>query len=495
MPDTPGPNTAALDRLLQDVARQVRARRAEFFALRGLFVGAVAGAVPLVFRESLGPPALWVAVACLVAGAVVGGLLGAFRGVAAPEAARLADRGYGFEDRVATTLEWARHPDRSPLVDGLVADTLSRVARRERRRLVARRFPREARFVPVPLVLGLVLALAPPIPLPKGGLPSFSVTREDDEEQATDRAGRLETDSRPRPSKRDVFPRADMQERTLAPRTGGGGQAQAGDLAAAFKDTSLAMKSPDFNSFLRKGDDRIRMLEQVDRLPDLKRDFTQSQYKMVFQKAKELRGGLRPDQVSPQRLRELLNEMERLGRKGGGGQGSMGGDIAEGLEALEGGQTERAMEAMERALGKMRQLDDQGRDGKSLRGGRENDRRGGSRGRDGRAGGGPGEEGDWPEGEGSLPGRGKSANPKGDPTQRLRGNPFDVGVEGEARAGRKEGYDTNLLGRGAHMPSRMQYLGVVGQYRKMMEEAIAREQVPRDHRTHIKQYFQSLDER
>lgn len=495
MPDMPGPNTAALDRLLQDVAREVRARRAEFFALRGLFVGAVAGAVPLIFRESLGPLALWLALAGLLGAAVVGGLLGALRRVGTPEAARLADRGYGFEDRVATTLEWARRPDRSPLVDALVADTLARVGRRERRRLVARRFPREARFVPVPLVLGLVLALAPPIPLPKGGLPSFSVAREDDEEQTRDRAGRLETDSRPRPSKRDPFPRADVQERTLAPRTGGGGQTQAGDLAAAFKDTSLATKSPDFNSFLRKGDERIRMLEQVDRLPDLKRDFTQSQYKMVFQKAKELRGGLRPDQVSPQRLRELLNEMERLGRKGGGGQGSMGGDIAEGLEALEGGQSERAMEAMERALGKMRLLEDQARDGKSLRGGRESDRRGGPRGRDGRAGGGPGEEGDWPEGEGSLPGRGKSSNPKGDPTQRLRGNPFDVGVEGEARAGRREGYDTNLLGRGAHMPSRMQYLGVVGQYRKMMEEAIAREQVPRDHRTHIKQYFQSLDER
>jgi hypothetical protein len=495
MPDTSPPTHAALARLIQDVAHEVRRRRAEFFALRGLFVGAVLGALPLIFRETLGARALWIAGGCLLAGALGGALFGATRRVSPQEAARLADRGYGFEDRVATTLEWASHPDRSPLVAALVADTLGRVAGRPRQRLVTRRFPREARFVPVPLVLGLVLALAPPIPLPKGGLPSFSVTREEDEEQTRDRAGRLETDAKPRAPKRDVFPRADVQERTLAPRTGGGGPSQAGDLSAAFKDTSLASKSPDFNSFLKKGDERIRMLEQVDRLPDLQKDFTQSQYKMVFQKAKELRGGQRPDQVSPQKLRELLTEMERLGRKGGGGQGSMGGDIAEGMEALEGGQTERAMEAMERALGKMRQLDDQGKDGKGLRGGRESDRRGGARGRDNRAGGGPGDEGDWPEGEGSLPGRGKSPTPKGDPTARLRGNPFDVGVEGESRSGKKDGYDTNLLGRGAHMPSRMQYLGVVGQYRKMMEEAIAREQVPRDHQTHIKQYFQSLDER
>src|SRR5262249_42291773 len=108
---------------------------------------------------------------------------------------------------------------------------------------------------------------------------------------------------------------------------------------------------------------------------------------------------------------------------------------------------------------------------------------------------GPGDESDFPEGEGLFAGRGKSPNPKGDPSQRLRGNPFDVGVEGESRAGRKEGFDTNLLGRGANMPSRLQYLGVIGQYRKMMEEAIAGEQVPRDFQTQVKQYFQSLDER
>jgi hypothetical protein len=52
-----------------------------------------------------------------------------------------------------------------------------------------------------------------------------------------------------------------------------------------------------------------------------------------------------------------------------------------------------------------------------------------------------------------------------------------------------------MTGRGGKMESRMQYLGVIGQYRKMMEDAIAREQVPRDFHGQIKDYFQSLDER
>jgi hypothetical protein len=228
----------------------------------------------------------------------------------------------------------------------------------------------------------------------------------------------------------------------------------------------------------------------MDRLPDLQSDFTSSNYKMVFRKSKALTGGLKPNQISPQKLRELLEEMERLGRKGG----SWGGDAMEGMEALEGGQTDRALEAMQKALDKMRAMDDAERSGKGLRGGRENER--GSRRADrGRGDGMGGDEQDFGEGEGIMPGRGRSGSPKGEATQRLRANPYDVGVEGESRRGKKEGFDTNLTGRAGSMASRLQYLGVVGQYRKQMEDAITREQVPRDYHDQIRNYFQSLDER
>jgi hypothetical protein len=490
----PDPNV--LERLVRQVMREVRLRRAEFWALRGLFAGAIAGAVPLIFRESLGTLAFVMAGGLLLAGALAGGLGGYFRRVTPGEAARLADRGFGFQDRVATALEWADHPERTALVDALVADTVARVERRDGRRVIPRILPREAKLVPLPLALGLVLALAPPIPLPTGGLPNFIAKTDDEEAKPADRAGKIESDERSRAAKRDVLPRADLQERTMAPRGGAGGPTQAGDLAAVFKDTSLGAKSTDFNAFLKKGDERIRMLEQVDRLPDLQKDFTQSQHKALFQRAKELRsGGMKGDQFSPEKMRELMNEMEKLGRKGGGQGSPWSGDINEGMEAMEQGQNDKAMDAMERALNKLRSMEEQGRDGKGLKGGRESDRRGSQRGGQRGQNAGPGDEGDFPEGEGLFPGRGKSGNPKGDPSQRLRANPFDVGVEGQSRSGKKEGMDTNLLGRGANTPSRLQYLGVVGQYRKMMEEAIAREQVPRDYQSQVKQYFQSLDEK
>jgi len=485
------PDLTILRRAVADVSKQIRVRRAEFYGLRGLFGGAVAALLPLVLRDSLGWSGFLWAGACLAAGALAGAGTGFFMPLPAAEAARLADRGYGLQDRVATALEWADRPDRTPLVDALVADAVARVEAIGGRRIIPRRIPREARFVPVPLVLGLALALAPAIPLPQGALPSLSGARQDDEERLQDRAGTLESQERSRAAKREDVRRSEMQERAFGPRAGAGGATQPGDISAIFKDTSLAGQTPDFNAFLKKGDERIRMLEQIDHLPDLQRDFTQSQQRMVFQKAKSLRGGLKGDQFSPDKLRDLLREMERLGRKG---DPSYQGDLNEGMDALEQGQSDRAMEAMERALSKLRSMEEKGRDGKGLRGGREDERRGGRRGERG-PGGASGDEGDFPEGEGSLPGKGKSANRKGDTSQRLNTNPFDVGVEGEARSGRKDGMDTNLVGRGGNVPSRLQYLGVLGQYRKQMEEDIVREQVPRDYHGQVKDYFKALDEK
>jgi hypothetical protein len=183
--------------------------------------------------------------------------------------------------------------------------------------------------------------------------------------------------------------------------------------------------------------------------------------------------------------------MERLGRKGG----SWGSDAMDGMEALEGGNQDKAMQAMEKALNKMRAQEEADRGGKNLRGGRE---RGSGQRRGERGAGGEGtgpEDQDFGEGEGSMPGKGKSGSPKGEASQRLRASPYDVGVEGESRNGRKDGYDTNMSGRGSKMPSRMPYLGVIGQYRKMMEDSISREHVPRDYHAQIKDYFQALDER
>jgi hypothetical protein len=481
-------NAEMLGGLVHRVARQVRWRRTEYHALRGLFYGAVAAALILVFKTPLGFWAFPVAGGLVLLGLLGGAVWGFCQRVPAHDAARLADGAFGLKDRVATALEWAARPDRTPLVDALIADAIAHVDALAPRQIVRRRVPREARWIPVPAVIALALAFSPPLPLPSGRLPDFLASSDSQETKERGEMAMMEQDRRIVP--KDAIKRPAMEERDFNQRGATGASPTAGDLSAIFKDTSLGNQRPDFNSFLKKGDERLKMLEQVDRLPDLQSDFTQSQYKMVFRKSKALTGGLRPDQISPQKLRELLEEMERLGRKGGA---NWGGDAAEGMEALEGGQPDKALEAMEKALNKMRAMDEQGRGGKNLRGGRERDSASGrDRGRG--TGGGPDEQ-DFGEGEGFLPGKGKSGSPKGEASQRLRASPYDVGVEGESRQGRKDGYDTNMTGRGGKMASRLSYLGVIGQYRKMMEDAITREQVPRDYHTQIKEYFQALDER
>ena len=477
-----------LQRLVGSVAAQVRWRRVEHHALRGAFWSLLPALIVLFFKGPLGPIAIPLGAGLLVAGALLGAAWGATRRTPIADAARLADRAFGLDDRIATALEWAERPDRTPLVDTLVADAVERVQSLPPRRIVRRIVPREGRLLPVPLALAVGLALLPAVPMPTARILDFSPGSDSETDEA--RGDTASMEQQQRPVQRDRLKPPAFEERDFAQRAGGGGGAMTGDLSAIFKDTALTAQRPDFNSFLKKGDERLKMLEQVDRLPDLQSDFTNSHYKMVFKKSKALTGGLRPDQISPQKLKELLEEMERLGRKGG----NWSNEASEGMEALEGGQTDKAMEAMAKALDKMRAQDEAQRSSKNLRGGRDD--RGAGRGRErGRGGDGGPEDQDFGDGEGLLPGKGKSSNPKGEASQRLRANPYDVGVEGESRRGRKDGYDTNMTGRGGPMQSRLQYLGVIGQYRKMMEDAITRESVPRDYHDQIKDYFQALDER
>ena len=54
--------------------------------------------------------------------------------------ARLADRGYGLQDRISTALEWGNRPDRTPLVDTLVTDAVARAGTLKSRQIIARHF-------------------------------------------------------------------------------------------------------------------------------------------------------------------------------------------------------------------------------------------------------------------------------------------------------------------------------------------------------------------
>ena len=486
---------AALGLTISRLTRLIRRRRAVFYGVRGLAWSLGLAVVPVALRAMVGPWALPLAGGLAAGGALVGALYGILLRVPPVDALGVADRAFDLKDRLATAHDLLGRPERGPLADAAIADAEAHARQIALERTVPWRWPREAKLLPAPVLVLAILPYLPPIPLPDVSMPSFTPATE--EEKKPDAAGPQQAVERPTPKKTEKFERVEMQDRDYQTRPNPESREHAkGDLAAAFKDTNVATKRPDFSSFLKQGDDRIRLLERLDSLPDLQRDFTQSQYKVMFRKSRSLLSGIDPRQLTPEKLRQLLQEMGRMGRRpgsGGGGEGDWGQEMMEGAEALDRGQLDKAMEAMERALQKMRAQEERERGGKGLQGGRDR-----GRGRDGERGGAgrPGEdEPDFGEGQGSLPGKGTNPGWRGDPSTRLGQNPFDIGVEGQMRKGRRESYDTNMLGKGAQNPSRLPSMSVVTQYRKMMEEALAKETIPLDYRSQVRDYFQALEER
>ena len=86
-----------------------------------------------------------------------------------------------------------------------------------------------------------------------------------------------------------------------------------------------------------------------------------------------------------------------------------------------------------------------------------------------------------------------SGSGQGNPSARLRSTPYDAAIAG-ARKGRGNSMDTQMSSRPGGFGAQLQYRGEVGQYRRQMEDAIAREQVPRDYHNQIRDYFKSLQE-
>ena len=435
-----------IEGLLRRIRREIRRRRAEYYGLRGAFWGAVAGVAVLLAKHGLGgkrrgsPRVSWSSAAWPAWCTAGRGVFGAATSPASPIGPSASTtvsrrRSSGPTARTARRSSTRWSSDTVARVESLRAQ-----ARGQARRAARRAPPGAARWS-----RAWSSWSRRPSRCRRGAFPT-SCRRA----RRSARSGRARRCSRRRraSSPRTRSSGRRFEERDFAQRAGGSGATTTGDLSAIFKDTSLANARPDFNSFMKKGDERLRMLEQADRLPDLQSDFTQQPVQDGLPASRRrcaaASGRIK---ISPEKLRELLKRWSGSGRKGGGQlerrrDGRHGGARGRPERQGHGGHGEGArQDALD---GRERSARRQG----PARRARERARAasGGDRARgDGRAGG----RGRFPaRARGCCRGKGKSGNPKGDPTQRLRGNPFDVGVEGESRPGRKEGIDTNLVGRG-----------------------------------------------
>ncbi|MGH7406807.1 MAG: hypothetical protein ACREKF_02205, partial [Candidatus Methylomirabilales bacterium] len=331
----------------------------------------------------------------------------------------------------------------------------------------------------------LALALLPPLPLRWPAAPGESGPPETGagEEQALDKPleQKLATPAIPD----EMFPKVREQEIQRGPLTA---RDHRGDLAAVFRDTKMSQQRPDFGSFIKQGDERLKLLARPESIPDLNRDVTQSPYQVMIRRMQEqLRAG-RMQGLTWEQIERLLSELGQSGQRFGGG--GLGEDLMSELEG-QGGSPDKMMDALARALNRLRDRDEAGRGrGRNLR--QSPSRRGGS-GQD-RG------DSDLDQGEdgapgGSLPGTGKSLQNRGDATSRIGGDKQEAFLEGDLREGQMEAYDTNLSGQGAENPSRLPYMDVFSQYRKMMEEALTKEPIPFNYREQVKEYFRSLENR
>lgn len=476
---------------LRSLSRRLRLARAFAASVRFLIVGLALALVPLLTKglfPTAGP---------LVAAGLAGGLalLGVLYGLLAPlpaaHAARLADQRLHLKERLTSAREHlsaAGGPgDAADIVRAQLAETAARLREIRAQDAFPPRLPREAGWVAPVTALALALFLLPPLPLrlpATGGESADREAKADEEDQAREKPLQRKLATPAAPDK--LFPKTKEREVQRGPLSS---RAQTGDLAAVFQDTKMSQQQPDFGSFIKQGDERLKLLARPESIPDLNRDFTQSPYQVMIRRMQEQVRSGRMQGLSWEQIERLLSQMgqsaQRLGNSG------LPDDLMSELQQKGGGSTDKMLDALSRALNRLRDRDEAGRGkGQNLREAPGQQRGSGQQ----RGEGGQGQSEDDSTG-GSLPGTGKSLQTKGDPTPRIGGEKEDSTLEGDPREGQMEAYDTNLSGPGTQNPSRLPYMDVFSQYQKMMEEALTKEPIPFNYREQVKEYFRSLENR
>lgn len=470
------------------LSRRLRLVRALAAGARFLAVGLLLALVPLLAKGLFPTQAPLVAAGLTLGLGALGVLYGLLTPLPATRVARLADGRLRLQERLTSAQEHLAVPaggEPDDVIRAQLAETAARLREIRPATAFPFRFPPEGGWV-VPLAaLALALALLPPLPirLPAGGAERGGAEAQPEEPPRPEQPlpQKLATPALPD----TLLPKSSEREALHGPTAS---REQTGDLAATFQDTKMSQQRPDFGSFIRQGDDRLKLLARPESLPDLNRDFTQSPYQVMIRRMQEQVRSGRLQGLTWEQIERLLAEMGQSGQRFGGG---LPEELMSEIERAGGGSSDKMLDALSRALSRLRDRGEAGQGrGRSLREapGRERD-----------AGQGRG-EGEAGQGEdntpgGSRPGTTPSLQTRGDPTPRIGGDKQDSTLEGDPREGQMEAYDTNLSGPGTQNPSHLPYMEVFSQYRKLMEEALTKEPIPFNYREQVKAYFRSLESR
>jgi hypothetical protein len=470
---------------LGKLSGRLRLVRAVTAGSRFLVAGLVLAVPPLLVKGVLPVAAPWAAVGLVTGLTILGLLYGGLLRVRPGHAARLVDHHLGLKERMTSAVEHLAIPDAPEMAQAQLAETAARVRGLRPKDAFPFGLGPEARLAGPLAALVLALALLPPIPLHRPGAddaagpPAADVAEEPKERPLEPK---LATPALPK----EVLPKTEEQDATRGPLAG---HSQAGDQAAVFRDTKMSQQRPDFGSFVKQGDDRLKLLGRPEAIPDLRRDVTQSPYQVMIRRMQEQVKAGSLQGLSWEQIERLMSELGQAEQRMGGG-GEIADELMRELEGQGGRSTDKTMSALSRALNRLRDRDEASRGkGKGLRDAPSRQAGAGDAKGDGE--GGRNEDGAG----GSAPGTEKSLQTRGDVTQRIGGEKQDSTLDGDPREGQTEAYDTNLSGLGAQVPSRLPYLDVFSQYKKLMEEALTKEPIPFSYREQVKEYFKALEPR
>ena len=475
--------------MLGTLSRRLRLVRAVAAGTRFLVIGLALALVPLLLKgllHGLGP---LLAAAIAVGFGLAGALYGLGRRLPASHTARLADGRLHLKERLTSAREHLE-PGTGPGEDMARAQLAETAARLRGVRPAAAfpfTIPTEGRWAPPVAALAVTLAILPPIPLTLPALGTEPPQKQEAETEAEEpREKPAEQKLTPPGLPAEVFKKVEDKEVQRGPLSA---HEQPGDLNATFRDTPMSQQRPDFRSFIKQADERLKMMARPETLPDLSRDVTQSPYQMMVRRMQEQMQAGKLQGLTWEQIERLLSDMGQSGQRMGGGSG-LPDELMQELQG-QGGSPDKMLEALSRALNRLRDREQaaQGKGGKNLREApsRQAD---GSQGKDGQ-----GKDGQDAGTGGSLPGTEPSLQTRGEATARVGGEKQDSMLEGDLREGQTEAYDTNLSGQGAETPSRLPYMEVFSQYRKLMEEALAKEPIPFSYREQVKEYFRTLENR
>lgn len=467
------------------LTRRLRLVRAAAGGLRLLAVGLALCVGPLLLKGLLGGGASWPVLSLVIGLPAMGALYGLLAPLPDHRVARLADLRLGLRERLTTAIEEPTLPA-SDIWRAQVADTASRILGIRPASAFPFAFGPESRLVGPLLLLVLALLLLPPIPL---AILSRHEARErpaPDAEEGARPAVQPEEQKVAKPAlPREILPKGAERSLQRGPLSGRSPQ---GDQAAAFRDTKMSQQRPDFGSFLKQGDERLKLLSRPETLPDLSRDFTQSAHQVMI---RQMQSRLRSQGVqglSWEQIERLLSELGQSQQRGAGT--GLPDELLQELQGQKEGGRDKQLSALSRALSRLRERDESARaKGRDLR--EAPNQPGGGRGKGESAAEGGGREDGGPGG--SAPGTERSLQTQGVPTPRIPGEKQDASLEGEQREGEKEALDTNLSGRGAQNSSRLRYMETFSQYRRQMEEALAKEPIPFSYREQVRDYFKALE--